>query len=82
MDSDDGSDLFSSYEAELRLVKADLDQTLERVSELAGEQRKAAISQAQRALDEAKEIVRSSRCRMLQSTNCASFNPSARLVAA
>jgi ElaB/YqjD/DUF883 family membrane-anchored ribosome-binding protein len=57
MDSDAGSELFSSYEAELKLVQADLNQKLDQLSELEGEPRKAAISQAERAIDEAKEIV-------------------------
>jgi len=58
VDTDAGSELFGNYEAELRLVQADLNQKLDQVSELSGEQRKAAVSQAQRALDEAKELVR------------------------
>jgi vesicle transport through interaction with t-SNAREs 1 len=58
LDSEAGSELFSSYEAELKLVQADLNQKLEQIPELTGEPRKAAIGQAQRALDEAKEIVR------------------------
>ena len=57
LDSDAGSELFASYEAELKLVQADLNQKLEQIPDLTGEPRKAAISQAQRALDEAKEIV-------------------------
>lgn len=57
MDSDAGSELFSSYEAELKLVQADLNQKLDQLPELEGEPRKAAISQAERAIDEAKEIV-------------------------
>lgn len=58
LDSDAGSELFSSYEAELRLVQADLNQKLDQLPELQGEPRKAAINQAERAIDEAKEIVR------------------------
>jgi len=58
MDNDAGSELFGNYEAELRLVQADLNQKLDQVSELSGEQRKAAVSNAQRSLDEAKELVR------------------------
>jgi len=56
-DTDAGSELFGNYEAELRLVQADLNQKLDQIAELAGEQRKSAVSQAQRALDEAKELV-------------------------
>ena len=58
LDTDAGSELFSNYEAELRLVQADLNQKLDQIPELAGEPRKAAVSQAQRALEEAKELVR------------------------
>jgi len=57
LDSEAGSELFASYEAELKLVEADLNQKLEQMPELTGEPRKAAIGQAQRALEEAKEIL-------------------------
>lgn len=57
LDTDAGSELFSSYEAELKLVQADLNQKLDQIPELEGEPRKAAISQAERALEEAREIV-------------------------
>jgi vesicle transport through interaction with t-SNAREs protein 1 len=57
LDQDAGSELFSSYEAELKLVQADLTQKLEQVPELTGEPRKAAISASERSLDEAKEIL-------------------------
>ena len=58
LDTDAGSELFSSYEAELKLVQADLSQKLDQIPDLAGEPRKAAISQAERALEEANELVR------------------------
>lgn len=58
LDTDAGSELFSSYEAELKLVQADLSQKLDQIPELSGEPRKAAISQAERALEEAHELVR------------------------
>ncbi len=58
LDTEAGSELFSSYEAELRLTQADLKQKLDQIPELAGEPRKAAISQAERALEEASELVR------------------------
>lgn len=58
LDTDAGSELFSSYEAELKLVQADLNQKLDQIPELSGEPRKAAISQAERALEEANELVR------------------------
>ena len=57
LDTDAGSELFSSYEAELKLVQADLDQKLDQISELSGEQRKSAVKQAERALEEANELV-------------------------
>ncbi len=48
LDTDAGSELFSSYEAELKLVQADLNQKLDQIPDLSGEPRKAAISQADR----------------------------------
>ncbi|KAI9741159.1 MAG: hypothetical protein M1834_002872 [Cirrosporium novae-zelandiae] len=57
LDTDIGTELFSSYEAELKLVRADLNQKLEQIPELSGEPRKAAIHQAERALEEAKELL-------------------------
>ena len=59
LDSEAGSELFSSYEAELKLIEADLNQKLDQIPELSGEPRKAAIGQAERALEEANEMVRS-----------------------
>ncbi|KAL1590850.1 hypothetical protein WHR41_00192 [Cladosporium halotolerans] len=61
MDSDAGSERFGSYEAELKLVQADLSQKLDQIPELSGEPRKAAISQVERALEEAGEILDSMR---------------------
>ncbi|OBT51010.1 vesicle transport through interaction with t-SNAREs 1, partial [Pseudogymnoascus sp. 24MN13] len=57
LDTDAGSELFSSYEAELKLVQADLNQKLDQIPELSGEPRNAAISQAERALEEANELL-------------------------
>lgn len=57
LDAPAGSELFSSYEAELKLVQADLTQKLTQIPDLTGEPRKAALSAAERALDEAKEIL-------------------------
>ncbi|KAI9874144.1 MAG: hypothetical protein M1830_010140 [Pleopsidium flavum] len=57
LDTDAGSELFGSYEAELKLVQADLNQKLEQIPELSGEPRKAAVRQAERALDEANELL-------------------------
>jgi hypothetical protein len=58
LDTDAGSELFSNYEAELKLVQADLNQKLDQIPELTGEERKSAIRGAERAVDEAKELVR------------------------
>ena len=66
LDSDAGSELFSSYEAELKLVQADLNQKLDQASELSGEPRKSAVRQAERALEEANDLVGSA----LVSKNC------------
>ena len=57
LDTDAGSELFSSYEAEFKLVQADLSQKLDQIPELSGEPRKAAISQAERALEEGDELL-------------------------
>jgi hypothetical protein len=60
IDADAGTERFSGYEAELKLVQADLNQQLEQIKETTGEPRKAAISKAERALEEAEELVRRS----------------------
>ena len=52
-----GSELFSSYEAELKLIQAELNQKLDQIPELTGEPRKSAVKQAERALEEASELV-------------------------
>lgn len=57
LDTEAGSELFSSYEAELKLVQADLNQKLDQIAEATGEERKLAIRQADRVLDEAGELV-------------------------
>lgn len=57
LDTDAGSELFGSYEAELKLVQADLTQKLDQIPELSGEARKTTISQAERAVEEADELV-------------------------
>lgn len=61
LDTDAGSELFGSYEAELKLVQADLTQKLDQIPELSGEPRKSALNQAERAIEEAEEIVRCAR---------------------
>lgn len=57
LDTDAGSELFSSYEAELKLVQADLNQKLDQILELSGEPRKSAVRLAERSLEEANELV-------------------------
>ncbi|CAK7564365.1 MAG: t-SNARE VTI1 [Sporothrix epigloea] len=57
LDTDAGTELFSSYEAEFGVVKADLTQKLDQIPDLSGEPRKAALAQAERALDEADELL-------------------------
>lgn len=58
LDTDAGSEMFASYENELKLVQADLNQKLDQIAEASGEQRKTAIRQAEQVLDEATELVR------------------------
>lgn len=57
LDTDAGSEMFASYETELKLVQADLNQKLDQISEASGEQRKSAIRSAEQVLDEATELV-------------------------
>jgi vesicle transport through interaction with t-SNAREs protein 1 len=57
IDSEAGSELFSSYEAELRLVSADLSQKLEQIPEQTGEPRKATTRAAERLIEEAVELL-------------------------
>ena len=60
LDTDVGSELFSSYEAELRLVQAEVNQKLDQIGELTGEPRKSAVRSAERSLEEASDLVRHS----------------------
>ncbi|CAA9959845.1 hypothetical protein P3342_005218 [Pyrenophora teres f. teres] len=57
IDADAGTERFGGYEAELKLVQADLSQQIEQIKETTGEPRKAAISRAERALEEAEELI-------------------------
>lgn len=57
IDADAGTERFTGYEAELKLVQADLSQQIEQIKESTGEPRKAAIGRAERALEEAEELV-------------------------
>ena len=58
IDAEAGTERFGGYEAELKLVQADLSQQIEQIKETTGEPRKAAISRAERAPEEADELVR------------------------
>lgn len=57
LDTDVGSELFSSYEAELKLVQAGLNDKLDQIADLSGEPRKAACRQAELALEEAVDLL-------------------------
>lgn len=57
VDADAGTERFSGYEADFKLVQADLSQQLEVIRESTGEPRKAAIGKAERALEEAEDLV-------------------------
>ncbi|KAL0638224.1 t-SNARE VTI1 [Maublancomyces gigas] len=57
LDSDPGTELFASYEADFKLAQADISQKLDQIPELHGEPRKAAIRAGERAVDEADEII-------------------------
>ncbi|KAK9240459.1 vesicle transport v-SNARE protein N-terminus-domain-containing protein [Lipomyces kononenkoae] len=57
LDAEPGSELFASYEADFRLAYAEITQKIDQVPELGAEPRKAAIRAAERAIDEADEIV-------------------------
>lgn len=57
LDTDAGTELFKHYETEYQLVRADLVQKLDQIAELSGEPRKAALSAAERALEETGELL-------------------------
>ena len=57
MDTDIGTDLFASYENDFNLIIADISTKLESLQDAEGKSRKAAISAAERAVEEAQEIV-------------------------
>ena len=59
LDTDVGTELFASHEADFKLVKADITQKLDHINELFGEPRKAALRAIERSIDEADEIVSS-----------------------
>ena len=57
MDTDIGTELFASYENDFHLIIADISSKLQGVQDLDGEPRKAGIRAAERAVEEAEEIV-------------------------
>lgn len=61
LDTAPGSELFTNYEAELNLITADLNQTLDTIPSSTGEARKVQLAQANRALEEARELLDSMR---------------------
>ena len=58
MDTDIGTELFASYESDFNLIIADVSSKLDGLQDQDGEPRKAAIRAAERAVEEAEEIVR------------------------
>jgi vesicle transport through interaction with t-SNAREs 1 len=59
MDTDIGTELFASYENDFNLIITDISSKVEGLPEQDGEAKKAAIRAADRAVEEAEEIVMS-----------------------
>ncbi|KAI9664352.1 MAG: hypothetical protein M1831_002285 [Alyxoria varia] len=59
MDSNPDTERFDQYEAELKLVKAELSQKLDQIQEQGGELRKATVTQAEERMKEAGELIKS-----------------------
>lgn len=59
MAAPDSTERFDGYEAEFRLVSADLSQKLDQIREQSGDARAATVSQATSLLDEARELITS-----------------------
>lgn len=57
LDTDAGTELFRHYEGEFQLVQADLNQRIQQCNDLSGEPRKAALSAAERAVEETEELL-------------------------
>jgi vesicle transport through interaction with t-SNAREs 1 len=57
MDTDIGTELFASYENDFNLIITDISSKVDGLTEQDGEAKKAAIRAADRALEEAEEIV-------------------------
>jgi Vesicle transport v-SNARE protein N-terminus len=57
MDTDIGTELFASYENDFNLIIADISSQVQSLSDQDGESKKSAIRAAERAAEEAEEIV-------------------------
>jgi vesicle transport through interaction with t-SNAREs 1 len=57
MDTDIGTELFAGYENDFNLIIADISSKLQGLQDQDGEPRKAALRAAERAVEEAEEIV-------------------------
>ena len=57
MDTDIGTELFAGYENDFNLIIADISSKLQGLQDQDGEPRKAGIRAAERAIEEAEEIV-------------------------
>lgn len=57
MDTDVGTELFVSYENDFNLIIADISAKLESLKDIDGKLHKPAINAAERAVEEAEEIV-------------------------
>jgi vesicle transport through interaction with t-SNAREs protein 1 len=57
MDTDIGTELFSGYENDFNLIVADISSKLQGIQDQDGEPRKSGIRAAERAVEEAEEIV-------------------------
>jgi hypothetical protein len=57
MDTDIGTELFAGYENDFNLIIADISSKLQDLQDKDGESRKAAVRAAERAVEEAEEIV-------------------------
>lgn len=57
MDTDIGTELFAGYENDFNLITTDISSKLQGLQDQNGEPRKAALHAAERAVEEAEEIV-------------------------
>ena len=58
MDTDIGTELFAGYENDFKLIVADISSKLQALQDQDGEAKKSSIRAAERAVEEAEEIVR------------------------